>query len=430
MATEGEATQSPPRPKGRIRWIICGMLFLAVILSYIDRLVIGVLKPTLTDLYGWTESGYADTALVFQASYGIGFLLFGRLIDKIGPRWGYLLAMGIWTVAHIGHAFMTTTREFMLMRIPLGIGESGTYPAALAAASQWFNLRERALAIGIFNAGANFGAIITPLLVPALALSMGWQSAFIITGLFNLVWLLGWWFLYRKPREHKWVKPDELAWIESEPAVDTGKSSFRAVLKHKQTWAYMSGRFLIDPVWWTFLFWLPDFFSKQFGVNLAGFGPPLVAIYLMSDVGAIAGGWTSSHLIGRRWATGSARKLAMLLCALIVVPVTFSAQAPSMWIAVILIGLATAGHQGFSTNLFAIPGDLFPRYAQGAVVGLGGFAGALGGMLMSKYAGMVLETLGTYTPIFVVSGFAYLAALVVTHLINPRYEPARMEQAA
>ncbi len=430
MATEGEAIESPPRPKGRVRWIICGMLFLAVILSYIDRLVIGVLKPTLSGLYHWTESGYADTALVFQAAYGIGFLFFGWLIDRIGPRKGYLLAMGIWTVAHIGHAFMTTTRQFALMRIPLGIGEAGTYPAALAAASQWFNLRERALAIGIFNAGANFGAIITPLLVPALALGWGWQSAFIVTGLFNVVWLLAWWLLYRKPREHKWVKPDELAWIESEPAVDTGKSSFREVLKHKQTWAYMSGRFLIDPVWWTFLFWLPDFFTKQFGVDMKGFGPPLVAIYLMSDVGAIVGGWTSSHLIGRRWDTGKARKFAMLMCALIVVPVTFSAQAPSMWIAVILIGLATAGHQGFSTNLFAIPGDLFPRYAQGAVVGLGGFAGALGGMLMSKYAGMVLETLGTYTPIFVVSGFAYLTALVVTHLINPRYEPARMEQPA
>lgn len=423
-----EAAARPRRPKGNVRWIICGMLFLAVILSYIDRLVIGVLKPTLTDLYGWTEGGYANTALVFQASYGIGFLVFGRLIDRIGPRAGYLLAMGIWTVAHIGHAFMTTTRQFALMRIPLGIGEAGTYPAALAATSQWFNLRERALAIGIFNAGANFGAIITPLLVPALALSFGWQSAFVVTGLFNVVWLAGWWFLYRKPRDHKWVKADEIAWIESEPAVDTGKSSIRAVLRHKQTWAYMSGRFLIDPVWWTFLFWLPDFFSKQFGVNMSGFGPPLVAIYLMSDVGAIAGGWTSSHLLGRGWATGPARKFAMLLCALIVVPVAFSAQAPSMWIAVVLIGMATAGHQGFSTNLFAIPGDLFPRYAQGAVVGLGGFAGAAGGMLMSKYAGMVLETIGTYTPIFVVSGFAYLTALVVTHLINPRYEPARMER--
>jgi ACS family hexuronate transporter-like MFS transporter len=427
-----ESTQAagPPRPKGNVRWIICGMLFFAVILSYIDRLVIGVLKPTLTGLYGWSESGYANTALVFQASYGIGFLFFGRLIDKVGPRVGYLLAMGIWTLAHMGHALVTTTRDFALMRIPLGIGESGTYPAALAAASQWFNRRERALAIGIFNAGANFGAIITPLLVPALTLAMGWQSAFIVTGLFNIVWLVAWWILYRKPREHKRVTAEEVAWIESEPAIDSGKSSIRAVLRHKQTWAYMSGRFLIDPVWWTFLFWLPDFFSRQFGVNLAGFGPPLVAIYLMSDIGAIAGGWTSSHLLGRGWATGRARKFAMLLCALIVVPVTFSAQAPSIWIAVILIGLATAGHQGFSTNLFAIPGDLFPRYAQGAVVGLGGFAGAAGGMLMSKYAGMVLESIGTYTPIFVVSGFAYLTALVVTHLINPRYEPVRMVEAS
>jgi ACS family hexuronate transporter-like MFS transporter len=430
MATEQAATQGPPRPKGNVRWIICGLLFLAVVLSYIDRLVIGVLKPTLTELYDWTEGGYANTALVFQAFYGLGFLFFGRLIDRIGPRWGYMIAMGLWTVAHMGHALVTSTRDFALMRIPLAIGESGTYPAALAATSQWFNLRERALAIGIFNAGANLGAIITPLLVPVLVLSMGWQSAFIVTGLFNLVWIVAWWAFYKKPREHKWVKPDEVAWIESEPAVDTGRSSIRAVLRHRQTWAYMSGRFLIDPVWWTFLFWLPDFFSKQFGTNLAGFGPPLVAIYLLADVGAIAGGWTSSRLIGKGWATGKARKFAMLLCALIVVPVTFSAQAPSMWLAVLLIGLATAGHQGFSTNLFAIPGDLFPRYSQGAVVGLGGLAGAAGGMLMSKYAGMVLETIGTYTPIFVVSGFAYLLALAVTHLLNPRYEPVKMDRPA
>jgi ACS family hexuronate transporter-like MFS transporter len=428
--SETIAAAGPPRPKGNVRWIICGLLFVAVVLSYIDRLVIGVLKPTLTELYDWTENGYANTAFVFQAFYGLGFLFFGRLIDRIGPRAGYLLAMGLWTVSHMGHALVTSTRDFALMRIPLAIGESGTYPAALAATSQWFNLRERALAIGIFNAGANLGAIITPLLVPVLVLSMGWQSAFIVTGLFNLVWIAVWWWFYKKPREHKWVKPDEIAWIESEPAVDTGKSSIRAVLRHRQTWAYMSGRFLIDPVWWTFLFWLPDFFSKQFGTNLAGFGPPLVAIYLLADVGAIAGGWTSSRLIGKGWATGSARKFAMLLCAIIVVPVTFSAQAPSMWLAVLLIGLATAGHQGFSTNLFAIPGDLFPRYSQGAVVGLGGLAGAAGGMLMSKYAGMVLETIGTYTPIFVVSGFAYLLALAVTHMLNPRYEPVRMDSPA
>ncbi|MBO9576067.1 MAG: MFS transporter [Sphingobium sp.] len=428
--TETAETAGPPKPKGKVRWIICALLFLAVVLSYIDRLVIGVLKPSLSAEYGWTETGYANMTLVFQAFYGIGFLFFGRLIDKIGARWGYLLAMGIWTVSHMAHALVTSTRDFALMRIPLAIGESGTYPAALAAASQWFNRRERAFAIGVFNAGANLGAIITPVLVPALTLTLGWQSAFIITGLFNIVWLVAWWVFYRKPRDHKMVQADELAWIESEPAVDVGRSSILGVLRYRQTWAYMSGRFLIDPIWWTFLFWLPDFFSKQFHVNLSGFGPPLVAIYLLSDVGAIAGGWTSSHLLGKGWKTGSARKFAMLLSALVVVPVTFSAQAPSMWLAVILIGMATAGHQGFSTNLFAIPGDLFPRHAQGAVVGLGGFAGALGSMIMSKYAGIVLESIGTYTPIFVVSGFAYLTALVVTHLFNPHYEPVKMDHSS
>lgn len=423
---------APPEPagrRGRMRWIICLMLFLAVVLSYIDRLVISVLKPTLAGLYHWTETGYADTAFWFQAFYGLGFLFFGRLIDKIGPRAGYMLAMGLWTVSHMAHALVTSTRDFTLMRIPLAIGESGTYPAALAAVSQWFNRRERALAIGLFNAGANVGAIVTPLLVPILALSFGWQSAFIVTGLFNVIWLVAWWFIYRKPREHKWASAAEVAWIESEPAVDGGRAGIFAVLRHRQTWAYMAGRFLIDPIWWTFLFWLPDFFSRRYGVNLAGFGPPLVAIYLLADVGAISGGWFSSHLLGRGWDTGRARRRAMLICALVVVPVTFSAQAPSLWIAVLLIGLATAGHQGFSTNLFAIPGDLFPRYAQGSVVGLGGFAGAAGGMLMSKYAGMVLENLGTYTPIFIVSGSAYLIALLVTTWLNPRYLPVDMVRA-
>ena len=420
-----------PKPKGRIRWIICALLFFAVVLSYIDRLVLGVLKPDLTIQYGWTNSGYGDVTGYFQIFYGVGFLAFGWLIDRIGPRAGYLLAMSMWTVGHFAQTLVTSTTGFVIARIPLALGEAGTFPSALAAASQWFPKKERALAIGIFNAGANVGAIVTPLLVSYIVavLLFDWRWAFIITGLFNLVWLYFWWKYYRKPAEHPKLDKEELAYIEQEPAVDEGRATFREVLGHKQTWAYMSGRFLIDPVWWTFLFWLPDFFNKQYGYDLKSFGPPLVAIYLLADVGAIAGGWYSSHLLGKGVATGRARKKAMFFCALAAVPVALSIQAGSIWTVVFLIGLACAAHQGFSTNLFAMPGDLFPRYAQGTLIGLGGFAGAIGGFLASKSLGALLDAVGSYEPFFIACGCAYLLALLVTHLLNPRYEPVTLRKA-
>ncbi|HEX4739478.1 MAG TPA: MFS transporter [Allosphingosinicella sp.] len=408
--------------RGRVRWIICFLLFAAVVLSYVDRLVLSILKPTLQGLYHWSEGGYGDVVFWFQAAYGIGFAVFGWIVDRIGPKRGYVLAMLAWTAAHIAHAFVTTTRGFTLVRIALGIGESGTYPSALAAAGAWFPKRESALAIGIFNAGANVGAIVTPLLVPILVLAISWQAAFIVTGLFNLVWIAAWLLFYRAPRQHPSLGASELAWIESEPVEAQKPVAWRRLLATRQAWAYMAGRFLIDPIWWTFLFWLPDFFSKRYGLDLRNFGPPLVAVYVMADVGSVLGGYYSSRLLGRGVETGRARKRAMLFAALIVVPVVFAMQAPGVWIAVLLIGLACAGHQGFSANLFAMPGDLFPRWALGSVVGLGGFAGAMGSMLMAKYAGWVLGKFGgDYTPIFIVSGCAYLVALAVVHLINPTY---------
>lgn len=416
---------SPPRPAraGWVRWAICFLLFAAVVLSYVDRLVISILKPTLQGLYHWSESGYGTTVTLFQMSYGIGFLFFGRLIDRIGAKWGYALAMGLWTVAHIAHALFTSIRGFAFIRVILAIGESGTYPAALAAAGDWYPKRERALAIGILNAGANVGAVVTPLIVPIIVLAIDWQAAFVITGLFNLVWIAIWLLFYRKPREHPLVSKAELEWIESEPIEEQKPVAWRRLLTTRQAWAYMAGRFLIDPIWWFFLFWLPDFLSKRYGLDLKDFGGPLVAIYVMADVGSILGGYYSSRLLGRGVHTGRARKRAMLFCALIVVPVAFAAQASSLWLAVLLIGLACAGHQGFSANLFAMPADLYPRWALGSVVGLGGFAGAAGGMLMSTYAGAVLQHLGTYTPLFIVAASAYLVALAVYHLINPNYVP-------
>ena len=424
MSTAAAAVPVAAPGKGaRLRWTICGLLFAAVVLSYIDRLVLSVLKPTLQQLYGWSETGYGDVVFWFQAAYGIGFLFFGRLIDHIGAKAGYSLAMLVWTAAHMAHALVTSTRGFAIVRIILALGESGTYPAALAAASEWFPRRERALAIGIFNAGANMGAIITPMIVPIIALAMGWRGAFVITGLFNIVWIVAWLALYRSPRKHPRIKPAELSYIESDPVEAQKPVPWRRLLGTRQAWAYMSGRFLIDPIWWTFLFWLPDFFHKRYGLDLKNFGPPLVAVYVLADVGSVLGGWYSSSLLGRGAVLGRARKRAMLACAIIVVPVTFAVAAPNVWIAVLLIGLACAGHQGFSSNLFSMPADLFPRWAVGSVVGLGGFAGAVGGMLMAKYAGYVLQVFGSYTPIFIIAGSAYLFALLVVHLINPRYEP-------
>lgn len=426
----GEAAGAEGAKVGRVRWIVCLLLFFAVVLSYVDRQVLSVLKPTLQAQYGWTEIGYADVAFWFQAIYGVGYVIFGRIIDKFGARLGYTFAVSLWTIGHIAQAFVTSTSSLILVRIPLAFGEAGTFPGALAAVAEWFPKKERALAIGLFNAGANVGAIVTPLIVPIITITLGWRWAFIITGLLTVFWLVAWLAFYRRPREHKMVSPAELAHIEQDPVETHKPVAWRVLLTKRQTWAYMAGRFLIDPIWWTFLFWLPDFFGKRYDVNLLGYGPPLVAIYLLADVGSVAGGWYSSSLLKRGVVLPRARKMAMLACALVVTPVAFAMYAPNMWIAVLLIGLATAGHQGFSANLYALPSDVFPRWAVGSVVGLGGFCGALGGMLMAKFAGRVLESIGTYTPIFVVASTAYLAALLVVHLLARDYGPAFSETEA
>ena len=414
------------KPVGRVRWVICALLFVAIALSYVDRLVISVLKPTLQQQYHWSEQGYGDVVFWFQASYGVGVLFAGRLLDRIGPRLGYLFAMGLWTAAHMAHALVRTTLGFAWMRIPLALGESGTLPAALAAAAEWFPQSERAFAIGVFNAGANVGAIITPLVVPPLTLGFGWQSAFIVTGLANLVWLAIWWYYYRAPRQHPAASAAEIAYIESDPVIPQRRAPWRTLLGLRQTWAYMAGRFLIDTVWWTFLFWLPDFFHRARGIDLADFGPPLVVIYLTSDFGSILGGWLSSHLLRQGVSVNGARQRAMLCCALLAVPVVATQYTPGLWPTVALIGAACAAHQGFSANLYSMPADLFPRSAQGSVVGLGGFAGAVGGMLMAKVAAVTLASTGGYAPVFMFAGAAYLLALAVTHGINPQYRPVTL----
>jgi ACS family hexuronate transporter-like MFS transporter len=441
------------------------MLFAATAINYIDRQIIGVLKPTLQLEYGWTESAFANVVFWFQAAYAVGYLGFGKFIDRVGARLGYAAAVVVWTIAHIAHALVSTIGGFIAVRLLLGLGEAGNFPAGLKAIAEWFPKRERALATGILTAGSNVGAVVTPLFVPAITVALGWRASFVVTGSFSLVWLIFWLKIYRRPEEHPRVGAAELAFINSdheagEPAVgdraagdgsvgsrvdapgnnatvgaaardnvgeaDTTPISWRRLLTLRETWAFTLGRFLIDPIWWMFLFWLPDFFAKRYHLDLVDFGPPLAVVYIVSDLGSIAGGWLSSSLIRRGTTVNVARKTAMLIAALLVIPVMFAMYAHSLWLAVAIVGLATAGHQGFSANLYTFPSDVFPKQAVATVVGIGGTAGAVGGMLMSKYAGWVLDSIGSYTPIFVVAGTVYLLALAVIHALSPRMEAVRL----
>ena len=413
-----------PEPRiGRYRWVICALLFAAIAINYIDRQMIGILKPTLQHEFHWSEIGYSDIIFWFQFSYALGYIGFGRLVDKLGARIGYSVSITIWTAAHIAHAFVSTLFGFKMVRIALGVGESGGFPASIKAGTEWFPQRERAVATGLFNAGTNIGAILTPLIVPAVTLAFGWRWAFILTGFLSVIWLVVWLVMYREPRKNKHVGTAELAYIESDPPDTSPPISWLKLLGYRETWAYAVGKFLIDPIWWMFLFWLPDFFAKRYHLDLQSFGPPLVAVYVLSDMGSIAGGWMSSTMIKRGASVNLARKLTMLVCAIAVLPVMFAMYANNVWLAVAIVGLATAAHQGFSANLYTIPSDVFPRHAVGSVIGIGGMMGGVGGMAMAKYTGLVLQYLGTYTPIFIVAGTVYLLAVAVVHILSPRLAP-------
>lgn len=411
---------------GNYRWLICTLLLAAMIINYVDRQMLGVLKPTLSHDLGWKETDFANIVFWFQGAYAVSYLLFGRLIDRIGARWGFGLAFLIWQLAHMATSVTRTLAGFTIARMLLGVGEGGAFPGGIKAVAEWFPKKERAFATGLFNAGTNVGAIVTPLIVPGLVLSLGWPTAFVVTGAAGLIWLPIWLLVYRRPREQKRLSAAELAYIEQDAPDPAEKIGWGRLLGVRETWAYALGKFMIDPIWWMFLFWLPDFLSKRYGLDLKTFGPPLVAIYLMSDVGSIAGGWLSSAMMRRGASINTARKTTMLICALAATPVAFAAFASNVWLAVGIIGLATAAHQGFSANLYTLPSDVFPRAAVGSVVGIGGMIGAIGGMAMAQYAGWVLDRIGTYTPIFVVAASAYLIALLLIHWLSPRLEPVKL----
>jgi ACS family hexuronate transporter-like MFS transporter len=373
------------------------------------------------------EYGYIVTA--FQAAYAIGLLLVGRLLDVLGTRIGYALALAVWSVAAMAHALARTPFGFGAARFALGLGESGNFPAAIKTMAEWFPRRERALATGIFNAGTNVGAVIAPLAVPWIAVTYGWRWAFILTGAVGLLWLLFWLPMYDHPDRHPRVTPAELALIRSDPDDPTQRIPWLRLLPHRQTWAFAAGKFMTDPIWWFYLYWIPKFLHDRHGLSLLKLGPPLVAIYLIADIGSIGGGWLSSTMLRRGVSVNRARKLAMLVCAVCVTPIVFASGVTSMWVAVALVGLAAAAHQGWSANLFTLASDLFPRSAVASVVGLGGMAGAIGGMLIATATGWVLELTGSYRLLFTVAGSAYLVALLVVHVLAPRLEPAPLADA-
>ena len=432
-----------------VRWLICALLFFASAINYIDRQVIGILKPTLQEQFHFDEQDYAAIVFTFQAAYAIGLLLSGRIMDRIGVRRGFALAVVVWSIGAVMHGAADwlpwlriptlsidppavvflggATAGLALSRLVLGLGEAGNFPASIKAVAEWFPKKERALATGIFNSGTNIGALVTPLVVPWITLAYGWQWAFVITGVLGFGWVIWWFVSYRDPDTHPGVNAAELAIIQSDPVEKTAAIPWSRLLPHRQTWAFAAGKFLTDPIWWLYLFWVPDFLKRNHGLDLKTMGLPLVVIYLVADVGSIGGGWLSSHLIKRGWSTNDARKTAMLVCALAVVPMLAAAQVKSLWMAVALVSIAAAAHQGWSANLFTLVSDMFPKRAVGSVVGIGGMAGSVGGMLIALVVGAILQKTGSYVPIFVMAASAYLVALVIIQLLVPQLAPADLD---
>jgi MFS transporter, ACS family, hexuronate transporter len=413
---------------GRFRWVICGLLFLGVTKNYMDRQVLGVLKGPLQHDLGWNDIDYGNLVFAFQAAYAMGMVFVGRLIDRLGTRMGYAVAMVFWSLASMGHALANSLSGFVIARAALGFGEAGVFPASIKSVAEWFPKKERALATGIFNAGTNIGAIITPLIVPWIATHLGWRWAFLLTGALGFAWLILWLLLYRTPQQHPYCTKNELEYIQSDLAAPSGKIKWRQLLPYKQTWAFAAGKFMIDPIWWFYLFWIPDYLQREHGLHLTQIGLPIVVIYVISDIGSVAGGWLSSSLIRRGFSVNAARKWAMFLCSLSVLPIAVVYRLSGLWSATVLIGLAAAGHQGFSANLYTLTSDLFPSRAVASVVGIGGMAGAIGGMLIAEIVGHVLQWTGSYMVPFFIAASAYLVALLFIHLLSPKFIPAQIGQ--
>ena len=415
---------------GRYRWRICTLLFFVTTLIYLERQVLGVLAPELERVIGWDEIQYGNIVMAFQMAYALGMLLSGRFLDGVGPRIGYALAIAVWTLATSGQSLARSVLAFAIARFVLGLAEAPNFPAAIKTVAEWFPNKERALATGIFNSGANIGAIVAPATAPWVAAHFGWQWAFVFLGVLSAIWIVPWAVTYRQPERHPRLSATELAYIQSDPQEAAVRVPWVRLVPHRQTWAFLVGKFLTDPIWWFFLYWLAKFLNQQYGLTRTGLGWPLVIVYTGSMVGSVCGGWLPAKFLKMGWSLNRARKTAMLICAVAVLPVTFAATGGKLWLTVALVSLATAAHQGWSANLFTLPSDTFPKQAVASVVGIGGFGGAVGGMLIATLTGLVLERTHSYVPMFVMASLAYLVAIAIIHLVLPTLERANLEGAS
>jgi ACS family hexuronate transporter-like MFS transporter len=424
-------------PAGRYRWLVCGLLFLATTINYFDRQILSLLKPILDDEFSWTNAQFGEINAAFQASYALGLLVFGGFIDRFGTRIGYAVSIAAWSLAVVAHAFAGSVGGFFRARVALGLGEGGNFPSAIKAVALWFPKKERALATALLNSGANVGAIVAPAVVPLIALNWGWRSAFVAAGLVGFLWLALWLAVYNVPEKTRWLSADEAAYISSDgeaASVNTQgpKIPWLSILRHRQAWSFIVGKFLTDPVWWFFLIWLPDFFKKTRGLEIENSWVHLVSIYVIVTCLSIVGGWFTGYLIRRGSTVSRARKTAMFLFALLVLPILGVTNVGD-WGAVLLIGLAGAAHQAWSANLFTTVSDMFPNNAVASVVGIGGMAGSIGGILFPIIAGKVLDrfeavnniTAG-YALLFGFCGLAYLLAFAISHLLAPKFVPMPM----
>lgn len=424
---------------GNYRWAICALLFFATTINYLDRQVLGLLKPVLETEYHWTEIDYSYIVMAFSATYAIGLVVFGRIVDKIGAKTGYTISVTIWSIAAMCHALVSSTLGFGIARAALGIGESGNFPAAVKTVTEWFPKRERALATGIFDSGSNIGACVAPIMVPWLLGIYGWKAAFIITGAIGFLWLIAWRLIYKQPEKHPKLSASELAYIRiddtpSEKLADQGlaqeKISWTRLFSLRPTWSFIAGKFLTDPIWYFFLFWLPSYFSTTFNLDLKKPGLPLVIVYSAATLGAVGGGLLSSWFIKKGWTVSKSRKAALFIAALCVVPIIGARFVTDVWAAVGLIGLAVAGNAAWSSNIYTIVSDMLPKNTVSSVIGIGGMAGAIGGVLFPLFIGFVLDyykgignLVAGYNLIFLVCSVSFLIAWLAIHFITPKIEP-------